>query len=79
MISFTILKEFIPLISSLGANPKEASNWITTRILGYVNTNNIEFTEIFMTPAMLINMLEMISSGKISTHFFFNYKFKFFT
>ena len=61
------ISDYYETVLSLGANPKEASNWITTRILGYVNTNNIEFTEIFMTPAMLINMLEMISSGKIST------------
>lgn len=51
----------------LGADPKEASNWLTTRILGFVNTNNIEFTDIYMTPKMLVDMLEMIKSNKIST------------
>lgn len=51
----------------LGAEPKESSNWLTTRILGFVNTNNIEFTDIYMTPKMLVTMLEMIKSNKIST------------
>lgn len=51
----------------LEVDPKDASNWITTRILGYVNNNNISFSDIYMTPLMLANMLKMISSKSIST------------
>ena len=51
----------------LGTNPKEASNWMTTRLLGYLNQNNLELKDVHMTPVMLHNLIDLISSGKIST------------
>lgn len=51
----------------LGTNPKEASNWVTTRLLGYLNQNNKTINESFITPSMLSELINLITSGRIST------------
>lgn len=61
------VSDYYEKVLELGGEPKEASNWITTRILGYVNTKNIKFSEIYMTPKMLANMLTMLKNNSIST------------
>lgn len=61
------VSDYYEKVLELGGEPKEASNWITTRILGYVNTKNIKFSEIYMTPKMLANMLAMLKNNSIST------------
>ena len=50
-----------------GADPKLASNWITSIILGHLNKEEIKITEIFITPKMLKELIDMVSSGKISS------------
>ena len=52
---------------NLGCNPKIASNWITTTILGYLNKNNLSITDIYITPKMLYELITMIDEGKISS------------
>ena len=47
--------------------PKIASNWITSVILGHLNKNMISVKEIFVTPKMLDDLIKMVSSGKISS------------
>lgn len=51
----------------LGCNPKSSSNWITSMILGYLNKNNLKINDIYMTPKMLVELISMIESGKISS------------
>lgn len=52
---------------SLGANPKSASNWITSTILGYLNKNNKNITDIYLTPKMLCDLINMIDNNEISS------------
>lgn len=52
---------------SLGCNPKSAANWITTTILGYLNKNNLKIGDIYLTPKMLCDLINMIDEGKISS------------
>ncbi|MCI8330492.1 MAG: Asp-tRNA(Asn)/Glu-tRNA(Gln) amidotransferase subunit GatB [Bacilli bacterium] len=61
------VSDYYEEVLELGGEPKETSNWLTTRILGYVNTKNIKFSEIYMTPKMLANMLTMLKNNSIST------------
>lgn len=61
------VSDFYEQVLVLGGDPQEASNWITTRILGYVNSNNVDFANIYMTPEMLVSMLNMLKAGKISS------------
>ena len=50
-----------------GADPKLASNWITSIILGHLNKEEIKITEIFVTPKMLKELIDMVSNGEISS------------
>ena len=38
---------------NLGADPKMASNWITSIILGYINKNDLTIHELYLRPNML--------------------------
>lgn len=51
----------------LGTNPKLASNWITSTILGYLNKYSLEIKDIYLTPQMLTNLIKMVEDGKISS------------
>lgn len=61
------LADFYEETLSLGANPKLASNWLTTNILGYLNKYDLSIKEIYLTPQMLVDLIQMIESGKISS------------
>jgi len=52
---------------SLGCNPKSSANWITSVILGYLNKNDLKITDISLTPKMLVELIDMVDSGKISS------------
>ena len=51
----------------LGIDAKNASNWITTRILGYINKEFISIDDIYLTPSMLKEIIDMVNSNKISS------------
>ena len=51
----------------LGCNPKSSANWITSIILGYLNKNDLKITDIYLTPKMLVELISMVDSGKISS------------
>lgn len=51
----------------LGANPKSASNWVTSNILGFLNKEDLTINELSLTPKMLVSLINMIESGKISS------------
>lgn len=50
-----------------GANPKAASNWITSTILGYLNKNDIEIKDLFLTPKMLTKLIGKVEDKTISS------------
>ena len=52
---------------SLGCNPKSSANWITSIILGYLNKNDLKITDIYLTPKMLCELINMVDEGKISS------------
>ena len=49
-----------------GADPKLASNWITTDIVGYLKANKLSFVELKLSPQNLAEMINMISKNIIS-------------
>ena len=49
-----------------GADPKIASNWITSDISGYLKANKQAFNSITMTSKNLAEMIDLISSNTIS-------------
>ena len=52
---------------SLGAEPKDSSNWITSNILGYLNKENKKIADIPLTPAYLVELINIIKDGTISS------------
>ena len=52
---------------SLGANPKSASNWITSVILGHLNKYYLTIDEIFLKPKMLVDLIKMVEDSTISS------------
>lgn len=52
---------------ALNTDPKSASNWITTRILGYINKEDIKIEDLFITPKMLKELIDMVDKKEISS------------
>ena len=54
---------------SLGSDAKNASNWITTRILGETNkSEDISIDNIFIRPNMLSSLIKLINDKKITNN-----------
>lgn len=51
----------------LGAPYKNASNWITTNLLGYLNKSDLELEEIKLTPKMLTELIILVENKEISS------------
>jgi len=49
-----------------GAEPKLASNWVTSDIVGYLKSNKLSFSELKLSPENLAEMINMISKNIIS-------------
>ena len=50
-----------------GADPKLSSNWLTSIILGHLNKKEISIDDIYVRPKMLVELIKLVSSGKISS------------
>jgi aspartyl-tRNA(Asn)/glutamyl-tRNA(Gln) amidotransferase subunit B len=61
------ISDFFNEVVELGANPKLASNWMTTMVLGYLNNNDKTIEEVYLTPKKLYDLINMIEEGKISS------------
>lgn len=61
------MAEYFEATIKEGADAKAASNWITSVILGHMNKYEISITKLFLTPKMLVELIELVSSGKISS------------
>ena len=61
------ISDFYEETVKLGADAKKAANWLTSVILGYLNKNEIEIKEIYLTPNMLFEIMDLVESGKISS------------
>ncbi len=61
------MADFYEETINLGADPKSASNWITTNLLGSLSKLEITIDDITLTPERLANMIKMIEKGEISS------------
>ena len=50
-----------------GCDPKLASNWISSVILGYLNKEIMSIDDIYVRPNMLKELIDLVSSGTISS------------
>ncbi len=51
----------------LGGEPKNSANWLTSVILGHLNKTETKIKDLFLTPQMLVDLMQLVSSGKISS------------
>lgn len=61
------ISDYFEQVLKNGTNPKEASNWITTRLLGYINKNFVSINDVYLTPSMLSDIIEMVDKNEISS------------
>ena len=61
------IADFYEETISLGTDPKNASNWITTNLLGSLGKLELTIDDITLTPKMLSDMIKMIEKGDISS------------
>ncbi len=61
------VSDFFEETIKLGSDPKIASNWVTSVILGHMNKNDLKIEDLFITPSMLNDLIKMVSDGKISS------------
>ena len=61
------LADFYEESLSLGGDPKQVSNWLTGNILGYLNKYDLAINDIYLTPKMLVSIINMIEIGSISS------------
>lgn len=61
------ISDYFEKCLELGADPKEASNWITSQIMGYLNKYDIEIQDIYLTPERLLVILNHLTKGTISS------------
>ena len=52
---------------SLGCSPKLVSNWITTKILGYLNKENIKINEFYLKEEYLHELISLIENEEITS------------
>ena len=60
------IAEYYEKCIELSTNYKGVCNWLTQDILGYMNEHKIPVRDIKIKPEMLISMMQMIDTGKIS-------------
>ena len=50
-----------------GTEAKVASNWITSIILGYINKNELNINDLYVTPKMLNDLINLVNNNTISS------------
>ena len=63
------ISDYYEEVISLGADPKEAANWVNGMILAELNNNENDITidDFYLTPKMLNDLLKLISDKTISS------------
>jgi aspartyl-tRNA(Asn)/glutamyl-tRNA(Gln) amidotransferase subunit B len=60
------LGDFFDKTVKLGADPKAASNWLMSEVLGYLNAEDCTLEELPVTPEGIAELLELIDEETIS-------------
>ena len=60
------LADYFEEAVSLGANPQSVANWLNSIILGHLNKMELEMKDLFLTPKMLKELIDMVEGNKIS-------------
>ena len=66
LVSTKALADFFEECVKLCNKPKDISNWMMSDLLRYLYENNLELQESKITPAKLVEMIDLINKGVIS-------------
>ena len=61
------ISDYFEKVISMDVNPKSASNWITSTIMGYLNKENKTIDEIPLTEEYLVELIKLVDDGKVSS------------
>lgn len=61
------ISDYYEEIIKLGGEAKNAANWLTSVILGHLNKTETDIKDLYLTPKMLVDLMQMVSDGKISS------------
>jgi aspartyl-tRNA(Asn)/glutamyl-tRNA(Gln) amidotransferase subunit B len=67
LTSSRALADFFEDTVSKGADPKLASNWLLSEVLGYLNSNGLELKDTPLSSGHLAEMITLIQKGTISS------------
>jgi aspartyl-tRNA(Asn)/glutamyl-tRNA(Gln) amidotransferase subunit B len=67
LTSSRVLADFFEDTVSKGADPKLASNWLLSDVLGYLNSEGLELKDTPLTSNHLAEMITLIQKGTISS------------
>ena len=62
------ISDYYEELISYEINPKEASNWVTTVILGSLNKLQVSLDDLFITSKMLSDVIKLINNNKLSVN-----------
>ena len=60
------LADYFEKTVNLGANPQSVANWLISIILSHLNKLEINIKDLFLTPKMLKELIDMVDNNKIS-------------
>ena len=60
------ISDYFDELIKYNVTPKDASNWITTTLLGYLNKDNLSFKDLTLTPKALSELINLVTNNKIS-------------
>lgn len=61
------ISDYFEKCISIGMDAKEACNWINVNVISYLNKNELEINDIFLTPEMLKIIIDNKNKGTISS------------
>lgn len=67
LIKDKAISDYFDTCIKLGIEAKEACNWVNENIIAYMNKNEIEINDIYLTPEMLKFILDKQKEGIISS------------
>lgn len=62
-----VMSDFFDECVRLGADPKQASNWLMGEVSAYMNDNEKTLDQLGLTPENLAEMIQLIADGTISS------------
>ncbi|MBE6154187.1 MAG: Asp-tRNA(Asn)/Glu-tRNA(Gln) amidotransferase subunit GatB [Firmicutes bacterium] len=67
LVKDKVISDYFEECIDLGIDAKTSANWITTQILGYINNNDINISDLYLTPKRLKDLTDSVNKGDISS------------